>query len=161
REIQTFACLVFALTGDLQRARDTSDLLAKNHSTDTLIQGYWLPSIRAAIAFREGHIRSALQSLDSAASYEFSYDQPLEVGPIYPAYLRGLYYLADHQPESALAEFQKFVDHRGTVLNFHTAALARLGTARAYAMSGQPAKASASYEDFFLLWKDADPNTPL
>jgi DNA-binding winged helix-turn-helix (wHTH) protein/tetratricopeptide (TPR) repeat protein len=161
REVQTIACVVLASTGELQRSRDIAESLAKKFPADTLIQRYWLPSIHAAIAFKEGRTKSALQSLDSASSYELAYIQSLEVAPIYPAYLRGLYYLADHQPESALAEFQKFVDHRGAVLNFHTAALARLGAARAYAMSGQRAKASVSYVDFLQLWKDADPNIPL
>ena len=37
--------------------------------------------------------------------------------------------------------------------------LARLGLARAYAMQGDTAK--AAYQDFFTLWKDADPDIPI
>jgi hypothetical protein len=55
------------------------------------------------------------------------------------------------------AEFQKFIDHRGLVVNFHWGALARLKLARAYAMQGDSAKARAAYQDFLTLWKDADP----
>jgi cytochrome c-type biogenesis protein CcmH/NrfG len=36
-----------------------------------------------------------------------------------------------------------------------------LGLARAYAMQGDSAKARAAYEDFFALWKDADPDVPV
>jgi hypothetical protein len=33
--------------------------------------------------------------------------------------------------------------------------------ARAYALSGDAAKARAAYQDFFALWKDADPDIPI
>jgi len=33
--------------------------------------------------------------------------------------------------------------------------------ARAYAQSGDTAKARTTYQDFFALWKDADPDTPI
>jgi len=56
------------------------------------------------------------------------------------------------------AEFQKFIDHPGVVLNFPLGALSRLGLARAYALEGDTTKARAAYEDFPTLWKDGDPN---
>jgi hypothetical protein len=40
-------------------------------------------------------------------------------------------------------------------------ALAHLQIGRAYALSGDPAKARAAYQDFFALWKDADPDIPI
>jgi len=55
----------------------------------------------------------------------------------------------------------KFLDHRGIVLNFPLGALAHLGLARAYALSGEPAKAKTAYQDFLTLWKDADPDIPI
>jgi hypothetical protein len=36
--------------------------------------------------------------------------------------------------------------------------LARLEIGRAWAMAGDNAKAKAAYQDFFALWKDADPD---
>jgi hypothetical protein len=53
------------------------------------------------------------------------------------------------------------VDHRGIVLNYHTAALACLGLARAFAMRGDTAKAGAAYQEFLTLWKEADPDIPI
>jgi len=41
------------------------------------------------------------------------------------------------------------------------AALAHLGLGRAYALAGDSAKSKTAYEDFFALWKDADPNVPI
>jgi hypothetical protein len=46
------------------------------------------------------------------------------------------------------------------VWNRSTGALAHWGIARAYAVSGDTAKAKAAYQDFFALWKDADPEIP-
>src|SRR5258706_13740370 len=62
---------------------------------------------------------------------------------------------------SAEKEFQKFVDHRGIVVNFPWGALARLQLARAYDIKGDAAKARTAYQDFLTLWKDADPDIPI
>jgi hypothetical protein len=78
-----------------------------------------------------------------------------------PAYIRGEAYLMLHDGNRATAEFQKFIDHRGVVVNFPWGALARLELARAYAMQGDTAKAKAAYQDFLTLWKDADPDVPI
>jgi hypothetical protein len=43
-----------------------------------------------------------------------------------------------HDGNRAAAEFQKFINHRGLVVNFPWGALARLGLARAYAMQAGP-----------------------
>jgi eukaryotic-like serine/threonine-protein kinase len=53
-----------------------------------------------------------------------------------------------HNGSAAAAEFQKFLDYRGIVLNFPLGALAHLGLARAYALSGDAAKAHAAYKRF-------------
>jgi hypothetical protein len=60
----------------------------------------------------------------------------------------------------AAAEFQKFTD--GKLLNWgwyypH----AFIDVAHAAAMSGDTARAKKAYEDFFALWKDAEPGLPL
>jgi hypothetical protein len=39
--------------------------------------------------------------------------------------------------------------------------LAHVGLARAYALSGESAKARAQYEEFFSLWNGADPDIPV
>jgi hypothetical protein len=36
--------------------------------------------------------------------------------------------------------------------------LAKLGLGRAYVLTGDTAKAKAAYQDFFALWKHADPD---
>ena len=66
-----------------------------------------------------------------------------------------------HQSSLAAAEFQKILDRRGTVMNEPIGALAHAELARAAAISGDNAKARAAYQDFFRLWKDADPDMAL
>jgi eukaryotic-like serine/threonine-protein kinase len=80
---------------------------------------------------------------------------------LYPPYLRGKAYLAKGQAQQAILEFQKILDHRGIVLYEPVGALAHLELGRAYAMSGDTVKAKAAYQDFFTLWKDADPDIPI
>jgi eukaryotic-like serine/threonine-protein kinase len=78
-----------------------------------------------------------------------------------PVYVRGQAYLMLHDDNRAAAEFQKFIDHRGLVVNFPWGATARLRLARAYAMQGDTTKAKSAYQDFLTLWKDADPDVPI
>jgi len=47
------------------------------------------------------------------------------------------------------------------VQNLVIGALAHLGVARAFVQSGDTAKAKRAYQDFFALWKDADPDVPI
>jgi hypothetical protein len=80
---------------------------------------------------------------------------------MYPIFIRGQAYLDLRQGKEAAAEFQKFLDHRGVVVNYPLAALSRLGLARAYTLQGDTVKARAAYQDFLTLWKDADPDIPI
>ena len=61
----------------------------------------------------------------------------------------------------AAAEFQKILDHRGIVGADPMGARARLQLGRAFALTGDAAKAKAAYQDFLTLWKDADPDIPI
>jgi hypothetical protein len=94
--------------------------------------------------------------LQAASSYELSWD-----GALHPVYLRGSAYLFLHEGTKARTEFQKILGHPEIVLNDYRGALAHLGLARAYALEGDAAKARAKYQDFFALWKDADPDIPI
>jgi hypothetical protein len=80
---------------------------------------------------------------------------------MYASYIRGEAYLMSRDGPAAISEFQNMLDHRGIVLNAPFGALAYLQIGRAYAMSGEGAKANKAYKDFLALWKDADPNIPI
>jgi len=83
------------------------------------------------------------------------------LGGLHSAYVRGEAFVAAHQYVEAAAEFQKILDHRGIVGADPIGALAQLQLGRAYAASGDSAKAKARYDAFLALWKDADPDIPI
>jgi hypothetical protein len=83
------------------------------------------------------------------------------LGGLHSAYVRGEALLAEHRPAEAAAEFQKILDHHGIVGGDPIGALAHLQLGRAFVLSGNTIMAKAAYQDFFTLWKDADPDVPI
>jgi len=150
------AATAFALTGDTSHAQRLVDQLNSDFPLATLVQGYWLPTIRAIIELGHGNAAKALGFLQTTSPYELG-----EQARLLPAYVRGQAYLLAHNGPAAAAEFQKMLDHKGIVQNFVTGSLAHLQLGRAYAMAGDTAKAKSAYQDFFALWKDADPDIPI
>jgi tetratricopeptide (TPR) repeat protein len=135
--------------------------LAKSNPSNTLLNYYWLPTIRAAVELDHKNPVKAIELLQPASAYELGYSEPFQFGTLYSAYIRGEAYLALHQGSRAATEYQKILDHRGIVLNFPIGALAHLGLARAYVLQGDTVKARTQYQDFLTLWKDADPDIPV
>jgi tetratricopeptide (TPR) repeat protein len=163
RDAQILAALALARSGDSTRAERMADELQKTFPSDTFSNGYWLPTIRATIEITRSDPSKAIEFLKAAAPYEQGIVPPNpEFGVLlYPAYVRGQAYLLLHQGAEAAAEFQKFLDHRTLVANNPLFVLAHLQIGRAYAMQGETAKAKAAYQDFFTLWRDADPDIPI
>jgi eukaryotic-like serine/threonine-protein kinase len=158
--VQVMAAFSLARAGDTAEAEKVADELAKTFPLDTLVQRYWLPTIRAAIALERKTPDRAIELLKTASALELS--QPRGAGTVLcPVYLRGEAYLMLHDGKAAATEFQKFIDHRGLVGNFPWGALARFGLARAYAVSGDHTKAMSAYQEFLTIWKDADPDVPV
>jgi predicted Ser/Thr protein kinase len=163
RDAQVLAALTLARVGDIARAQVMSEQLAKEFPANTLLHNYWLPAIRGYTEIRRGRPAQALKDLEPAAPYDLAFPQPQfeEGGLLYPAYVRGQAYLLLHQGKEAALEFQKLLEHRGIVINSPLVALAHYQVARALAISGDAVGAHKAYEDFFALWKDADPDIPI
>ena len=163
RDVSVLAALALARIGDIDQAERMAHNLAERFPLNTAIIRYWLPTIYASIEIRRDKPRKALEDLQTTAQYELGTPLPqFEVGgSLYPVYIRGEAHLLMHEGKEAAAEFQKFLEHRGIAVNCPLAALARLQLGRAYALEGDKAKAQAAYEDFFGLWKDADPDIPI
>jgi serine/threonine protein kinase/tetratricopeptide (TPR) repeat protein len=157
------AALALARAGDTAGAEKLAAELEKTFPLDTLVQRYWLPTIRAAVVLERKDSNRAIELLRVTS--------PIELGVVAsavlcPVYSRGEAYLMLRDGEAAAAEFQKFIDHRGLVVNSPWGALARLGLARAYAIDvvkdhAARDKARTAYENFLTLWKDADPDIPI
>jgi eukaryotic-like serine/threonine-protein kinase len=161
RDVKVLTALAWARAGDNARAKTAAEKLEKDYTQDTMVKFYWLPTIYAAMANNTGHADESISLLEAARPYEMGLPPQLQVGTMYPVFMRGQAYLVAHNGSAAAAEFQKILDHRGIVLNYPVGALAHLGLARAYAIQGDTAKARAAFQDFFGLWKDADPDIPV
>jgi serine/threonine protein kinase/tetratricopeptide (TPR) repeat protein len=160
RDVKAMSAVALARAGDASGAEKLAAELDKTFPLDTLVQRYWLPTIRAAVALQRKDPNRAIEVLRVASTIELG--QPTQVVVfLCPVYLRGEAYLMLHDGQAAATEFQKFIDHRGAVVNFQWGVLAHLGLARAYAAQGDKARAQAAYQDFLTLWKDADPDVPI
>jgi serine/threonine protein kinase/tetratricopeptide (TPR) repeat protein len=161
QDVKMLSALTLARIGETARAKAMVEELEKSYPSQTVLKVYWLPTIKAAIEVNANNSTQGLVFLEAAAPYELGEPPQFQLGTLYPAYIRGQAYLAAHNGTAAASEFQKFLDHRGIVLNFPLGALAHVGLARAYALSGDTVKEKSAYQDFFALWKDADPDIPI
>jgi hypothetical protein len=159
RNVQLQAALALARTGNTSQARMMAGDLQKDTPANTILNCYWLPTIRAAADINQSNASSTIQLLQTASPYELGSPPPL--GNLYPVYVRGQAFLRARQGSAAVVEFQKLLDHAGIVQNFLLGSLAHLGLARSYALSGDTAKSRIAYQDFFAVWKDADPDIPI
>ncbi|MGA9864348.1 MAG: tetratricopeptide repeat protein, partial [Terriglobales bacterium] len=163
RDVKVLAALVLARSGEIAQSRTILEALQKSEPTNTYLKVYWFPVIEASIAMAQQAPERAIVALEPSLPYELggTPPNPPNNATMYPAYLRGLAYLAQKNGPAAAAEFQKFLDHPGIVQNFLFGSLAHLQLARAYVLSGDTAKAKTAYKDFLTLWKDADPDIPI
>ncbi|MGB8968763.1 MAG: tetratricopeptide repeat protein, partial [Candidatus Sulfotelmatobacter sp.] len=157
RDPLSVAGRALSLAGDEREAEAAAQQLVKENPTDTLVNAVAVPVIRAGIALNQGNPAKAIELLQPATPYEFGY-----AAGVQPNYVRGLAYLKLHQGKEAAAEFQKILDHPGICMfMLPTCRLARLQLGRARAEAGDAGGARTAYQDFFALWKDADPGVPI
>jgi tetratricopeptide (TPR) repeat protein len=161
RDVKVEAGLALARAGDVATAEKLVDALNQEFPLDTLMQNYWIPTVRAAIALRRHDSAKAIGILQASVPYELADPPPFSAGTMYPVYLRGEAYLSAKNGAQAAAEFQKILDHSGVIVNFPLSALSHLGLGRARALSADATGARTAYQDFFALWKDADPDIPI
>ena len=163
RDAQYVAALALALAGDSTRSKSLTDDLDKRFPDDTVVRFNYLPTLRAQLALDvpSGGAK-AVEILSAASPYELGVPGSTMLRTnLYPVYVRGEALIASRQGPPAAAEFQKILDWPGVVINEPIGALAHLGLARSYALAGETAKSRAAYNDFFAIWKDADPNVPV
>jgi eukaryotic-like serine/threonine-protein kinase len=165
RDVQYAAALALALSGDSARSQLLADDLERRFPEDTFAKFTYLPVLRALEALERGKAIESVEQLQVALRYELAVNglnfNHYYLGGLHSAYVRGQGLLAAHRPAEAAAEFQKILDHRGIVGADPIGALAHVQLGRAFALSGDTVKAKAAYQDFFTLWKDADPDVPI
>ena len=143
-----------ALCGEATRAQSLSDALARKRPLDTMHNSVWRPLIDATLELKRGSADRAIQLLQPTRQYEAALS-------FRPTWVRGLVYLQAKNGALAAAEFQRVIEHRGWDVLSPLWPLAHLGLARAATLQGDVAKGRKAYEDFFLLWKEADADLPV
>ena len=146
--------LALALCNEVNETQPLVAELNKDYPTFTQVNGIWLPPTRAALELDHGNAAQAVIELEVASRYEAA-------GEFWPQYVRGLANLKLSKGGEAAVEFQKILDHRGYAPMSPLFPLAQLGLARASTLQNDTAKARKAYEDFFVLWKDADADIPI
>ena len=147
-----------ARSGRTAEASTIADQVSAERPEDTLVQHYFVPTIRAAIKLRQHDPATAIDLLRGTAKYDLAFTG---FDYLYPAYIRGLAYLDLGDGPSAAAQFQKLIDNPGFSVRHVTGALAWLQLGRAQKMMGDEVARRKSYETFLDLWKDADPDIPI
>ena len=135
-----------------------ADQVSAERPEDTLVQHYFIPTIRAAVKLRQHDAAAAIELLRGTAKYDLAFTGSVY---LYPTYIRGLAYLELGDGRSAAAQFQKMIDNPGFSVRHVTGPLAWLQLGRAQKMMDDEAAARKSYETFLNLWKDADPDIPI
>ena len=160
RDTLMVAAPALALAGDVAAAQALAAELARDFPTDTLVNVVWRPATLAAVELSRGNAERALELFPSAGRYETG-RMTRQFGSLAPLHIRGLAYLGAGTAAPATQEFRRILQHRGAAPVSEVHALALYGLARASALGADVGAARAAYEDFFALWKNADPDIPL
>jgi serine/threonine protein kinase/tetratricopeptide (TPR) repeat protein len=159
QSVESVLALALVLAGNSAQAQKLTDSINQKFPLNTLVQNYDLPTVRAVMHLHANDAAGAIEILRSALKYDFAYEAD-GFNSLYPAYIRGLAYLQIGDGVSAAVEFKKLIDHPGIVERDVDGALALLQMARAQKMGGDKVAARKYYEQFLLLWKDADSDIP-
>jgi tetratricopeptide (TPR) repeat protein len=147
------SALALAMAGEDARAVKLADDVAQKRPYDTLVQFVQVPLVKAQVEVNRGNYSKAIDLLDGALVYARANSNVL--------YVRGNAYLKAGRGSDALQAFQRLLDIKNVITVDPVMPLARIGLARAYVLAGDAARGRVAYQDFFALWKDADPDVPL
>jgi eukaryotic-like serine/threonine-protein kinase len=163
RDIEYVAGLALGTAGDLSQAEELSRDLQFRFPEDTVVNRFYLPVLRAAIAMKNRAPQTAIDLLQPALPGEMALvgDGSAILGNVHSAYVRGETFLSAGQSSEAIPEFQKLLDHPGIRFNDPLGSLAQLQIGRAYALIGDRIKTRSAYEAFFSRWASADPDVPI
>ena len=144
-----------AALGDISLAETAAAWRRARFPESPLWREWYGPTDQAAIELAGGDAAAVLKLTEAI--------QPLNhqqgFAPTFVPMLRGEAQLRLGNGAGAATEFQYVIDHAGVFQDDQH--VARVGLARAYAMTGDKPRAKKAYEDFFAFWKRADPDVPL
>jgi eukaryotic-like serine/threonine-protein kinase len=153
RNVVLYSASALAMAGEDARAAKLADDVAQKRPYDTLVQFVAVPLINAQIELNHENPGKAIDLLDSALVYARANSGVL--------YVRGNAYLKAGRGSDAVQAFQRLLDLKNTINIDPIMPLAKVGLARAYVLAGDKARGRVAYQDFFALWKNADPDIPV
>jgi len=146
----------YALAGMDERAAAMNRELLRERPQDTMLQMLYGPLVQSLLELNHGNAARAVELLRSADSYTGI--------DTFVFYTRGNAYLRAGKAQEALQDFKRVHNLSkltGVGVGMQLAPLARLGQARSYAQLRDKNQSRQAYQDFFALWKDADPDIPI
>jgi tetratricopeptide (TPR) repeat protein len=149
-----YSTWALAFCGKLDQAQALAARWKKLRPLDTVVNQISLPTLQALIQIRRGNSREAIEILQPVIRYE-------RAAGFRCMFLRGLTYLSLSDGKAASAELQKILNNRGLDSTSYLYPLAHLYLGRAAKLEGDLAKSRKAYQDFFVLWKDADSDVPI
>jgi tetratricopeptide (TPR) repeat protein len=146
------AAIAYAVIGQESKAQTLAQGIVRDRPEPNIFQliSSFVP---AFIAINHAHPDRALEVLRPAAVWEGDW--------IFLLYARGTSYLKSGNAQEAVQDFQHILNLHSLHPDDSVISLAYVGQARGYQLQGDTTKARTAYQDFFALWKDADPDIPI
>jgi tetratricopeptide (TPR) repeat protein len=165
REGEATAAIILARAGDNVRAKSLLADLEKRYPDHSVMQWYWLPTIRAQIALQRHDTSTALAELHQTARLDLLYPQVFFYSLMPSVVLRAEAYMLRGEPGRAAAQWRTILQNPGIAQLSATVPFARLQLARSYAASSRgrspDSQAARAYQDFLRRWDAADPGIPV
>lgn len=154
------AALALGLSGRDAEASRAIESLNQRFPSDTAVQTYYAPTVRALLALNRKNPAQAVEELKATLTNEWGASTLTlngYYGALYSAYFRGQAFQALGKPKEAVVEYQKLLAHPRLVGVDAVGALVYLQLGRAFTQAGDTMQAKKSYEEFLRLWKNAEP----
>jgi eukaryotic-like serine/threonine-protein kinase len=165
REGEATAAIILARAGDSGRANLLVADIELRYPNHSVMQSYWLPTIRAQIALEARDARTALAELHRAEPLDLLYPQVFFYSLMPSVVLRAEAYMLAGEPARAVEQWGTILQNPGIAQLSATVPFARLQRARSYAAStrGAPpdSRAAGAYREFLRRWDTADPGIPV
>ena len=152
------AALALALARQDQRVLSIADDIQRDRPNDTIAQKVAVPTLRASAYLWPGKAGKAdpdkaIDQLNTALIYMRASPGAL--------FTRGFAYAQAKRYSEAEQDFQQVLNLRIARGPDMVTALAQVELGRLYQKQGDFSKARVAYQNFFTIWKDADPDVPL
>lgn len=143
------AAYIYAAAGEDAKAAPLIERATQQRPDDLNVQSIYTPAIRAQLAMNHHDPAKALELMKKT--------EPLDRSNPGVRYTRAAALLMAGRNDEAAQEFRAVLNLKGYSLTDPTFPLAQLGLARALATTDK-SSARTAYQDFFAMWKDADPD---